>query len=286
MDIGILPPKPDTLFALFGVRKPIIGMIHLLALPGAPHFPGGSLDPVLDFALADVEALCGGGVDGLIVENAWDIPFTKNIGLETVAAMSALVGPIRKAAGVPVGINCLANGAIPGLAIAKASGAQFVRVNQWVNAYVANEGIIEGPAGKALRYRSAIKGDDIKIFADVHVKHGAHAIVADRTLREQTRDAVFFDADVLIATGQRTGDVTEAGEIDSIKAGTSLPVIIGSGFRTEDAARLLKHADGAIVGSSIKRDGVWWEPVDIDRVRALMEVVYSAREEAERKDKA
>jgi uncharacterized protein len=286
MDIGILPPKPDTLFALFGVRKPIIGMIHLLALPGAPHFPGGSLEPVLDFALADVEALCDGGVDGLIVENAWDIPFTKDIGLETVAAMSALVGPIRKAAGVPVGINCLANGAIPGLAIAKASGAQFVRVNQWVNAYVANEGIIEGPAGKALRYRSAIKGDDIKIFADVHVKHGAHAIVADRTLREQTRDAVFFDADVLIATGQRTGDVTEASEIDGIKAGTSLPVIIGSGFRTEDAARLLKHADGAIVGSSIKRDGAWWEPVDIDRVRRLMEIVYSARENAERKTKA
>lgn len=277
MDIGILPPKPDTLYALFGVRKPIIGMIHLLALPGAPHFPGGSLDPVLDFALADAEALCGGGIDGLIVENAWDIPFTKDIGLETVAAMSALVSPIRKAAGVPVGINCLANGAVPGLAIAKASGAQFVRVNQWVNAYVANEGIIEGPAGKALRYRSAIKGDDIKIFADVHVKHGAHAIVADRTLREQTRDAVFFDADVLIATGQRTGDVTEASEIDGIKAGTALPVIIGSGFRTQDAARLLKHADGAIVGSSIKRDGVWWEPVDIGRVRELMDIVFSPR---------
>lgn len=286
MDIGILPPKPDTLLALFGVRKPIIGMIHLLALPGAPHFPGGSLDPVLDFALADVEALCGGGVDGLIVENAWDIPFTKDIGLETVAAMSALVGPIRKTAGVPVGINCLANGAMPGLAIAKAAGAQFVRVNQWVNAYVANEGIIEGPAGKALRYRAAIKGDDIKIFADVHVKHGAHAIVADRTLHEQTRDAVFFDADVLIATGQRTGDVTEAGEIDGIKAGTTLPVIIGSGFRTEDAARLLEHADGAIVGSSIKRGGVWWEPVDSDRVRQLMDIVSAVRAGAEHKDQA
>jgi membrane complex biogenesis BtpA family protein len=278
MDIGILPPKPDTLLSLFGVPKPIIGMIHLLALPGAPHFPGGSLDPVLDFALTDVEALVAGGVDGLIIENAWDIPFTKEIGLETVAAMTALTGPIRKAAGLPVGINCLANGAIPGLAIAKGGGAQFIRVNQWVNAYVANEGIIEGPAGKALRYRSAIKGDEIKVFADVHVKHGAHAIVADRTLREQTRDAVFFDADVLIATGQRTGDVTEAGEIDGIREGTTLPVIIGSGFRTEDAARLLKHADGAIVGSSIKRDGVWWEPVDVNRVKQLMDIVRSVRE--------
>ncbi|MBW7885106.1 MAG: BtpA/SgcQ family protein [Caldilineaceae bacterium] len=281
MKIGILPEKPNTLQDLFGVKKPIIGMIHLLALPGAPHFKGGSLEPVLEFALRDVQALRDGGVDGLIVENAWDLPFSKDsdIGLETVAAMSALAGPIRQEAGLPVGINCLANGAIPGLAIAKASGAQFVRVNQWVNAYVANEGIIEGPAGKALRYRSFIKGDDIKIFADVHVKHGAHAIVADRTIQEQTRDAVFFDADVLIATGQRTGDMTEVSEIDGIRRGTTLPIIIGSGFRAEDAQALLRHADGAIVGSSIKQDGVWWNPVDQGRVRQLMDIVGELREE-------
>lgn len=277
MEIGILPPKADALHALFGVRKPIIGMVHLLALPGAPHFPGGSLEPILDFALADVRALRDGGVDGLIIENAWDIPFTKDIGIETVAAMAALAGPLQREAGLPIGINCLANGAIPGLAIAKATGAQFVRVNQWVNAYVANEGLIEGPAGAALRYRAAIKGDDIKIFADVHVKHGAHAIVADRSLGEQTRDAVFFDADVLIATGQRTGDVTEATEIDGIRQHTALPVIVGSGFCTADAARLLRHADGAIVGSSIKRDGVWWNPVEQDRVRELMDVVDAVR---------
>ncbi len=277
MEIGILPPKPNPLEALFGVKKPIIGMIHLLALPGAPHFPGGNLEPVLEFALRDVESLRDGGVDGLIIENAWDLPFTKDIGLETVAAMAALVGPIRKEAGLPVGINCLANGAIPGLAIAKASGAHFVRVNQWVNAYVANEGIIEGPAGQALRYRSFIKGDDIKIFADVHVKHGAHAIVADRTVHEQTRDAVFFDADVLIATGQRTGDVTAVDEILAIRGGTVLPVIIGSGFRTDDAERLLAHADGAIVGSSVKIDGVWWNHVDLDRVERLMDVVHKVR---------
>lgn len=281
MKIGVLPEKPNTLQDLFGVKKPIIGMIHLLALPGAPHFKGGSLEPVLEFALRDVQALRDGGVDGLIVENAWDLPFSKDsdIGLETVAAMSALAGPIRQEAGLPVGINCLANGAIPGLAIAKASGAQFVRVNQWVNAYVANEGIIEGPAGKALRYRSFIKGDDIKIFADVHVKHGAHAIVADRTIQEQTRDAVFFDADVLIATGQRTGDMTEVSEIDGIRRGTTLPIIIGSGFRAEDAQALLRHADGAIVGSSIKQDGVWWNPVDQGRVRQLMDIVGELREE-------
>jgi membrane complex biogenesis BtpA family protein len=276
-EIGVLPPKPNALLEIFGVKKPIIGMIHLLPLPGAPRFRGGTLKPVLEFALNDARSLRDGGVDGLIVENGGDIPFWKEIGFETVAAMSALVGPIMEESQLPMGINVLANGAIQGLAVAKATGASFVRVNQWVNAYVANEGIIEGPAGRALRYRSAIKGDDIKIFADVHVKHGAHAIVADRSIGEQTRDAEFFDADVLIATGQRTGDATQVSEVLAIKDGTGLPIIVGSGLHTDNAVSLLQHADGAIVGSYSKQDGVWWNPVDIQRVRKLMELVHQIR---------
>ncbi len=278
--IGILPPKPNVLLEIFKIRQPIIGMIHLLPLPGAPRFPGGSLKPVLEFALNDARVLREGGVDGLIVENAGDIPFSKDteIGLETVASVAALVGPIIEESGLPVGINMLANGALQALAVAKATGANFVRVNQWVNAYVANEGIVEGPAGRALRYRSAIKGDDIKIFADVHVKHGAHAIVADRSIAEQTRDAVFFDADVLIATGQRTGDSTQVGEVQAIKEGTDLPIIVGSGFQLSDVSALFEFADGAIVGSSLKYDGVWWNPVELERVCKLMDAVRQVRE--------
>jgi uncharacterized protein len=94
------------------------------------------------------------------------------------------------------------------LAVAKAAGAQWVRANQWVNAYVANEGFLDGPAPKAMRYRRAIDATDVRIFADVHVKFGAHAITADRSIDEQARDAEWFDADVLIATGTRTGSPT------------------------------------------------------------------------------
>ncbi len=279
-DIGILPPKPNAILEIFGVSKAIIGMIHLKALPGAPHFTGGSLEPVIDAAIIDAEALRNGGVDGLIMENAWDLPFSKpeDIGYETVAAMSLITDRVMRHTKLPVGINILANGAIQSLAVAKAAGASFVRVNQWANAYVANEGIIEGPSAKALRYRSQIKGDDIKIFADVHVKHGAHAIVADRSVPEQTRDVVFFDADVLIATGQRTGDETPVDEVTTIQSATNLPVIVGSGLSAENAKSLLEKADGAIVGSSIKYDGVWWNPVDVERVKTLMSAVRAVRE--------
>lgn len=236
---------------------------------------------VLEAALVDARALRDGGVDGLIIENHGDLPFSRpeEIGLETVAAMAALVGPIVAESRLPVGINVLANGALPALAVARATGAAFVRVNQWVNAYVANEGLIEGQAARALRYRSFLKGDDIKIFADVHVKHGAHAIVADRSLAELTRDAVFFDADVLIATGQRTGDATAESEVTGIKTNTSLPVIVGSGLTVANAGQLMRVADGGIVGTSVKRDGSWWYPVERERVAALMTIVRSIREE-------
>ena len=96
---------------------------------------------------------------------------------------------------MPVGINVLANAPIPAIAVAVAGGAKFIRVNQWANAYVANEGFIEGRAAEAMRYRSRLRADHIKVFADSHVKHGAHAITADRTIEELTRDLDFFDAD-------------------------------------------------------------------------------------------
>jgi membrane complex biogenesis BtpA family protein len=171
--------------------------------------------------------------------------------------------------GLPVGVNVLANGVACSIAVAQAAGGRFVRANQWTNAYVANEGIVEGPAPAVTRYRAHLKADDIRIFADVHVKHGSHAIVADRSLAELTRDAEFFDADVLIATGQRTGGAAELDEIEGIREATQLPVIIGSGVTVDNARELLAACDGAIVASSLKEDGVWWKPVSVERVDAL-----------------
>jgi uncharacterized protein len=178
---------------------------------------------------------------------------------------------------LPLGINMLANAAVPALAAAHASGSAFVRVNQWANAYVANEGFIEGPAAKAMRYRSWIHARGIKVFADVHVKHGAHAIVSDRSIPELARDAEFFDADVVIATGQRTGNAAAVREVSEITEGTRLPVVIGSGVDVENVGDLLGVADGAIVASSLKEEGVWWTPVSERKVRAFMEVVRQLR---------
>ncbi|HTJ95332.1 MAG TPA: BtpA/SgcQ family protein [Pararobbsia sp.] len=275
----VLPPKRNALEELFGIRKPIIGVIHLQALPGAPRYNGAAMRDIYAAAVADARVLEAGGIDGIIVENASDMPFRRpeNIGPETVAALTAACLEIRAAVDTPIGITCVANGVIPALAVAKAVGARWVRANQWVNAYVANEGFLNGPAPEAMRYRSAIDANDVRIFADVHVKFGAHAITADRSIPEQATDAEWFDADVLIASGTRTGSPTSPREVEEVRSGTTLPVIVGSGLNPDQVPSLFAVADGAIVGQWLKHDGVWWNPVDPARVERLFNAVSKLR---------
>ena len=276
--MAVCKPRDSALLALFGKPKAIIGVVHSRPLPGAPAYEGEPMAAGYEYAVREAERYAAGGMDGVIVENHGDIPFAKpeNIGPETAAVMAVMADRVGRAVGLPVGINVLANGAIIATAVAKAAGAAFIRVNQWANAYVANEGIIEGPAAKATRYRAWLHARGLKIFADVHVKHGAHAIVADRGIPELTRDAEFFDADVVIVTGQRTGDSAKMEEIAAVKGATALPVVVGSGVDADNIADILSACDGVIVASSLKRDGVWWNEVDPDRLALFMDRARSA----------
>ena len=275
----VFKPKPHALETIFGRRKVVVGVIHSLPLPGSPAYDGQPVAALIDFALAEAERYRAGGVDGLIVENHGDIPFSKpeHLGPETAATMAVMTDAVRRAAGLPLGVNVLANGAIHALAVAKAAGADFIRVNQWANAYVANEGFVEGPAALATRYRSMLHGQNIRIFADVHVKHGAHAITADRSVPELARDVEFFDADVAIATGQRTGDSATMEELETIASGTSLPLMVGSGVTPDNVGDIFRTADGVIVASYLKHHGVWWNPVDPARLRTFMQAAERAR---------
>ena len=273
--MAVFKQRENALVTLFGRPRAIIGVIHSLPLPGAADYDGEPMDALYDYAVREAERYAAGGMDGLIVENHGDIPFLRpdDIGQETAACMAVAADRVARAVGVPVGINVLANGGMTATAVAKASGAAFIRVNQWANAYVANEGFVEGDAARITRYRAQLRARGLKVFADVHVKHGAHAIVADRGIQELTRDAEFFDADVIIATGQRTGDAALSEEIETIKDATDLPVVVGSGVTADNIGRILSVADGVIVASSLKRDGVWWNEVDPERVARFMDRV-------------
>jgi len=265
-------PKPDDVIRLFGRRGALVGMLHLRPLPGAPRYRAeDGMTAVLEQALSEARMLEDAGFDGVIVENGWDIPFVKpnQVGPETIAALTVVTDRVNQAIDLPLGVNCLANAVEASIAVAAATGAAFVRANQWVNAYVANEGFIEGRAGMATRYRHAIRADQVTVWADVQVKLGSHAITADRGLAEQARDADWFDADALIVTGSRLADPPMTEDLSTVREATNLPVIAGSGVHPGNLAAILSCADAVIVGSALKEGDVWHGAMSKDAVLEL-----------------
>lgn len=263
---------------LFRVEKPILGMVHLLPLPGSPKYEDSSFDDILERAVQDARRLESGGVDGLIVENLGDVPYLKeNVGPETISAMALVVTDVVKAVKIPVGVNVLRNDAKAALAIAHIAGGKFIRTNVFTDAVVTEQGIIEASAPELLRYRRSLRAEAIKIFADVHSKHGT--LLSPRTIEQSAMDAAYRGlADALIVTGPRTGIEPKLEDLMQVKKAVSDRLtFVGSGISKENVTRFLKHADGAIVGTSLKAGGVVDNPVDEKRVRALVAAVKRLR---------
>ncbi|MDI6819394.1 MAG: BtpA/SgcQ family protein [Candidatus Hodarchaeaceae archaeon] len=264
---------------MFGAEKPIIGMVHLPPLPSSPRYDGRDVHDIVERALQDAKALKAGGIDGLTIENFGDAPYLKaNVGPETVSAMASIAKEVVDAVDVPVGINVLRNDAKAALAIANAAGGEFIRVNVFTEAIVSDQGIIEACAPELIRYRRRLGAEGIKIFADVHVKHGA--LLSARPIEESAKDAAYRGfADALIITGARTGEAPELQSLLKVKkAVPEKPVLIGSGTTRQNVAKLLEHADGAIVGTSFKAGGIVENPVDGARVMAFMAEVKKLRQ--------
>jgi uncharacterized protein len=250
----------------------IIGVLHVPALPGSPRNQLAFKD-VVDWVLKDAEALAGGGVDALILENFGDVPFyPTRVPPHTVAFMTAIAGEVRRRFDLPLGINVLRNDAQSALAIASAVSAEFIRVNIHTGARVTDQGLIEGAAYETLRYRRLLNSD-VKILSDVDVKHSAP--VAARNLGDEVEEIVWRgNADAVIVTGAATGKQTALEDLKIAKhAAGSVPVFAGSGVNVQNVATVLEVADGVIVGTAFKHDGVTSNAVDRDRVRAFVRVV-------------
>ncbi|NLB90413.1 MAG: BtpA/SgcQ family protein [Clostridiales bacterium] len=268
---------------IFKNPKPIIGMVHLRPLPGSPRYSPTHMGMKEIIAIAKEEAKIfeDAGVDGVQVENMWDIPYLlgKDIGPETTAALAVGVYEVSQSVSIPVGAECHMNGADIALAAAVAGGAKWIRIFEWCNAFISQSGYVESVGGKIARMRTALQADDIACFCDVNVKHGSHFIIHDRSVEEQAMDVEAQDGDAVIVTGFDTGEPPSADRIIKCKEHISLPVLLGSGTTHENVAELLLHADGAIVGSYFKKNGNWKNTVDSDRVRLFMKSVTQLRKE-------
>jgi uncharacterized protein len=254
---------------LFGGRKPLIGVLHLLPLPGAPLYDG-SMQKVYDQALAELEIFKRHVLDSVIVENFRDMPyFPGRVPVETVAAMAAVSREIVRAAGMPIGINVLRSDGEAAIAAAAAAGAHYVRVNVHMGAVVADQGIVQGTSQFSVRLRSALKSRAL-IFADVGVKHAAP--VAGRSLDIETRDLEERGlADAIIVSGDRTGVETSLSDVAVVRQATTLPLLVGSGATPENIKPMLPNVNGLIVGSYFKKDGAGRELVDESRVQRFVQ---------------
>jgi membrane complex biogenesis BtpA family protein len=241
-------------------------VIHVGALPGTPQ---GTLSVAELAQQAKQEARiyreCG--VDGIIIENMHDVPYLKGaVGPEVVAAMAIVASEVKNECRLPAGVQILAGANIEAMAVAHAAGLDFIRAEGYAYAHVADEGIIEASAAKLLRYRKMIGAERVQVWADVKKKHSAHAITADVSLGQTAETVEFMGADCVIVTGSVTGEAPKVADVQAAKSHCHLPVFLGSGISVENIEQFHNDADGFIIGTAFKVDGLWSNTVDPNRV--------------------
>jgi uncharacterized protein len=257
---------------IFNTTQPIIGVVHLLPLPTSARW-GGSLSKIIDRAEQEAVALVSGGVDGIIIENFFDAPFPKShVDPAVVSAMTTVVLRLMELVSLPIGINVLRNDSLSAMAIASCTGAAFIRVNVLSGVMATDQGLIEGCAHELLRYRREL-GSDVKIMADVLVKH-AHPLSSNDliTAVKETIDRGLADA--IILSGITTGSPPTLADLQLAKvAAGDVPTLIGSGADFDNIGNLIQFADGAIVSSSLKRQGKITNSIDPIRVSQFVEAM-------------
>lgn len=268
----------DQLERTFGVRKPIIAMLHLTALPGRPwHDVTAGVGKAVEVVGRDLAVLQDAGVDGVMFCNEADLPYQIQVGPEIVAGMASVVGQLKRDVRVPFGVNLLWD-PIASLAVARATGASFIR-EVMTGVYESDLGMIEPKIGEIGGYRTAIGAGDVLLFDNIQPEFAS--ALGRRSVADRARGAAFLGVDAILISGPAAGTSMSMDDLRAAKAAVpDTPVIANTGVRADTIAEIFTIADGAIVGTSLKRDGVTWNEVDPDRVRALVEAARAARSTA------
>lgn len=263
---------------LFSKQKPVIGVIHVGALPGTPA-GGRAVSEIVEQARAEARLYLEGGVDALMIENMHDVPYLRGrVGPEIASAMAVIGHAVKEQCALPTGVQILAGANLEAMAVAHAAGLDLIRAEGYVFAHIADEGWIESSAAELLRYRKQIGADRIEVWADVKKKHSSHAVTTDITLGETAEAVEFMRGNAVVVTGSVTGRAPRLSDVEEVKAHCRLKVILGSGIDASNISDFYEAADGFIIGSYFKRDGHWANTVDPVRVETLMKEVNRLRD--------
>jgi membrane complex biogenesis BtpA family protein len=253
-------------------KKFVIGMVHCLPLPGTAAYDG---DPrqIFKQAVEDAKTLEASGVDAVIVENMGDTPFSIKLSTAQISALSVVAAKVRDAVKIPIGVDAAFNDYEASIAIAHINGCQFVRIPVFVDTVLFTGGIINPCAGQCLLYRKNMGALNIMILADVQVKH-THNLISRVSIEESAKNAADCGADALIITGSTIGAETPIEMIAKAKKVVKIPVIAGSGINEKNINEQLNIADGAIIGSSLKKDGIITNPISGELVRRVLQNLH------------
>ena len=252
-----------------------IGMVHTLPTPGT-LLGGAPVEEIIARAVADAKALETAGFDAVIVENVNDAPFDTPITRTQVAALAVVCHRVREAVGVPVGVDSC-NDALAGFEIGGLTGISFIRVPYFVDTRIGQYGVVNPNGAAAVMLRHRLGLDQIKIFADVQVKH-TFGLNDGIPLEQSAKWATDMGADALIVTGSTTGVEAPLEALRRVKGATKLPVVAGSGVTAQNLPEQYAVCDGAIIGTALKEGGSLLSPINSALSAAFMAAAKAFRD--------
>lgn len=262
---------------VFGVQKPVIAMLHLGALPGDPSYDTqAGMRKVVDNARRDLDALQSGGVDSVMISNEFSLPYLTKTEPITAISMARIIGELLDEISIPFGVNVLWDG-IASIDLAAATGARFVR-EIFTGVYASDFGLWNTNVGESARHRRRVDASDVKLLFNIVPE--ATAYLSDRDLGSIARSTVFnAKPDALLVSGLTAGAPANNSALETVKANAgNVPVFVNTGMTAESATTQLSIADGAVVGTFLKKDGKFENSADQARVEQLMKIVREFRE--------
>lgn len=261
---------------VFKTEKPIVAMCHLRSLPGDPYYDRkGGMQQVIDYAYQEMMDLQEGGVDAIMFSNEFSLPYLRKVRPITTAAMARIIGEIKSEIKVPFGVNVLWD-PYASLDLASATGALFIR-EIMSGVYASDFGLWDTDCGTIARHRLEVCAEDVRLFYNIVPESAKY--LAPREIAEIAKTTEFnCKPDVICVSGITAGSSTDMSVLESVKnAITSTPIFANTGCKENTIEGILKIADGAVVGTTFKKDGKFDNHVDRDRVKSFMDKVHSVR---------
>lgn len=261
---------------VIGTEKSIIAMCHLLPLPGDPYYTEEkNMDYIISMARKDLNALQDGGVDAVMFSNEFSLPYLTDVKTETVACMARIIGELMSEIKIPYGVNVLWD-AKKSLDLAKATNAKFVR-EIFTGVYGSDFGLWNTNVGETIRHKHQIGAKDVKLLFNIVPE--AAKYLGDRDIASIAKSTVFNNRpDALCVSGLTAGAETDSQILNLVKETVGETVVLANtGVRYENVEKQLSIADGAVVGTTFKHDGVFENHVDKERVKFFMDKVKSFR---------